>query len=186
MLTGETAALVVALLAGHSSEDTGLEPTVMGSKIDLSGDACQRADADAVAEIEEVLLLARMAMQSVQVVHDDGVSDSSRYVFQHALVLRALLARVRAGVVVLVNVCDGPAAALSEGSAVLDLTPDAQGRAVRVGGDPCVDRSRRREHQGTLAYPGPGERPVTRPIIGRHPRLTAVVPQPTFKSASRT
>ena len=102
-----------------------MEATVMGPKVDLSGDACQRADADAVAEIEEVLLLARMAVQPVQVVHDDGVSDSGREVFQHALVLGTPLARVRAGVVVLVDVCDRPAAALSEGAAVLDLTPDA-------------------------------------------------------------
>ncbi len=64
-------------------------------------------------------------MQTVEVVHDNSVADARGEVIEHALVLGTLLARVRAGVVVDVDVSDQPASALGEGSAVLDLSSDA-------------------------------------------------------------
>ena len=114
-------------------------------------------------------------------IHDDGVADAGGEVVKHPLVLRTPLARVRAGVVVDVDVGHRPAAALGEGAAVLDLSGDTCGQAVRVRGDTRIDCRSLRSHQGTLAYPAARQHPVTRPIIGRHPRLTAVVPQPTSR-----
>src|ERR1022692_2196831 len=163
VLADQTAALVVALLAGHSSEDTGMEAAVMGAEVDLAGDAGQGTDAGAIAEVEKVFQFARAAVKAVEVIHDDRVPGSGSEVIKQARVLRTPLARVGAGVVVDVDVCHAPAAALGERAAVLDLSGDTCGQAVRVGGDPGIDCRGLRSHQGTLAYPRAHEHAVTRP-----------------------
>ena len=116
-----------------------MEAAVMGPQVDLAGDAGQVADAGAIAEVQEVLQLAGTAMEAVEVIDDDGVANARGEVIKHALVLRTPLARVRAGVVVDVDVGDRPAAALGEGAAVLDLSGDACGQAVRVGRDSRIN-----------------------------------------------
>jgi hypothetical protein len=65
-----------------------MEAAIIGAEVDLAGDAGQVADAGAIAEVEEVLQLARAAMETVEVVHDDRVSGASGEVIEQALVLR--------------------------------------------------------------------------------------------------
>ena len=73
VLAGDPPALVVALLAGHGAQDTGVELAVVGGQVDLTGNAGHVPDAGPGALIEKILELPRPAVEPVEVVDDHPV-----------------------------------------------------------------------------------------------------------------
>ena len=78
VLARDAPALVVALLAGHGTQDTREEAPVVGGEVGVAGDRCQRAQAGGVAHLEELLEFLGLAVQPVEVPHDHGVDRTRR------------------------------------------------------------------------------------------------------------
>jgi hypothetical protein len=97
VLAADAAALVVALLARHRSLDARDQLTLMRREIDVAAHG-REPRLRALAEIDEVLQLARMPMQPVGVVDDHRLDRANLDVLQHPQVLRPLFAAVGADV----------------------------------------------------------------------------------------
>ena len=72
----------------------------MRREVDVAGDGGELDAAGAVADVEELLELARLAMQPVEMPDDDGVEPAAGDVGEHPPVFGAWLAVVRRDVVV--------------------------------------------------------------------------------------
>ena len=131
-LAPQPARHVVGALGGHGAHDPRVEPPVVRREVDVAGDGRERDTAGAVAYVEELLELARLAVQPVEMPDDDGVGRAAGDVGEHPPVFGARLAVVGADVVVDVALGDGPAARGGELLAVGDLAADAERVAVAV------------------------------------------------------
>ena len=94
VLAGDPPALVVALLAGHGTQDTGQELAVVGREVGIAGHGGHRRDPGGLADVEELLELPRAPVEPVEVPDHDGVDDPGADVVEHPAVLgRGLPAR---------------------------------------------------------------------------------------------
>ena len=138
VLAADAAALVVALLAGHCTLDSGDQLAVPGREVDLPGHGGE-LDPLALAEVDEVLQFARVSVQAVGVVDEHGLDHPGFDLLQHARVLGPRLTAVGADVRVDVALDHLPAVALGQLLAVGQLSADREVVALTVGGDARID-----------------------------------------------
>ncbi len=141
MLAADAAALVVAFLLRHGPEDTSLELAARRSEVDVAADRGDVGQAQALAEVDKRLQLARLPVQPVEVVDQEAVDRPGFQVGQAARVLGAALAAPGADVVVDVALDDPPALALGQPLAILDLARYPETVSFTVGRDAGVHTS---------------------------------------------
>ena len=146
-LAPQPARHVIRALGGHGAHDPRVEAPVVRREVNVAGDGRERDAAGAVAHVEELFELARLAMQPVEMPDDDRVHGAVGDVGEHSSIFGARLAVVGADVVVDVALGDRPAALGGELFAVGDLAAYAERVPVAVFGDAGVDT-------GTLAHAG--------------------------------
>jgi hypothetical protein len=139
VLSPDPAALVVALFLRHCTQDTSLKLAVGVGQIDPAGHGGEIIDANRLADIEELLQLARLPVQAVKVVDDDSVDRAGAQVVQQPPVGGPDPALVGGHVLVDVPLDHPPAALLRQPLAILQLTTDRKPITLPIRGDTRVD-----------------------------------------------
>ena len=141
-LAAQPARHVVGALGGHGAHDPRVEAAVVRREVDVTGDGGERDAAGAVADVEELLEFARLAVQPVEMPDDDGVHGAGGDVGEHPPVFGAWLAVVGADVVVDVALGDVQPRAAASCSQSATWRLDAERVAVAVLADAGVDTGR--------------------------------------------
>jgi hypothetical protein len=138
VLPGDAPGLGLALVGADRGQQAGDEAAPVGAEVAIPGDGRQ-ANTCGGGDVDEVLQVARSAVEPIGVIDHQGVEPAGAEVVHHPEVLWALLAGVGADVVVDVLVHDSPAVLGGELPAGLELASHAQLSAVTVAGDAGVD-----------------------------------------------
>jgi len=144
---------MLGLVAGDGALDPKVQPARGCRQVIL---ACNRGELDAVAlgEVNQILVLARLARKPVSIPGDDGADATLLRPREHLLEVRTTLVVVRAEVVVNEDPLDLPAQPLAQAACGWLLPLDPERGAVPGAGDAAVDR--RRDglgHARSLAHP---------------------------------
>ena len=138
---GAAVGTVFRLKASDDAELTEQESAGRRSQVNRAG--CGRElDAVRLGEIDEILVLPRLAGQTVSGPGDDGPRPTGTDVGQHCLVAGTAPLVVGAEVVVDVDAGNRPAEPLHELAAGRFLALDPKQLAILSAGDAAVDRRR--------------------------------------------
>ncbi|MDP9260013.1 MAG: hypothetical protein M3Q31_26150 [Actinomycetota bacterium] len=140
MLAPDATALVIALLARDRTRDPGQQLTLMGREVKVAAHR-RELRLRSLAQVDEVLQLARVPVQSVRVVDDNGLDNPGVNVLQHPLVLGPALAAVGADVRIDITLDHLPAAPGGQLLAIGQLPTDREVIALTIRGDPRIDPS---------------------------------------------
>src|SRR5215211_8764451 len=138
---------MLGFVTGDSALDPEVEPARGGRQVVL---ARNRGELDAVAlgEVDQILVLARLARKPVSVPGSDGANAALLRPREHLLEVRPTLVLVGAEVVVNEDPLDLPAQPLAQAACGWFLTLDPERRAVPNAGEAAVDRRRDRLGHG--------------------------------------
>src|SRR6266511_1951356 len=137
VLEAEPFSPVLALVPGNGALDPKVEPAARCCQVVLAGH-CGELGPAPLREVDQALVLDRLAGQPVGVPRDDGADAAGLRIGEQALVAGPVAVE-RREVIVPVDLGDLPAVAFAECPTGRLLTLHAECRAVRGSGDPDVD-----------------------------------------------
>ena len=154
MLAPDAAALIVAFLLRHRRQDTSLELPVRARQINVAARRGDVRHTELLAEIDELLQLARLPMQPIEVIDQQPIQRPRAQRGQAALVLRPMLAAPGADVIVDKPLNDLPAPTLRQTLAILELPLHTQSIPLPVRRDPRIRANARNRQPSSNSHSG--------------------------------